>query len=119
PTRRSMMRPDAHWRGRARSSSSSSPCVRTKVMAQARRCRVRSFVLTALLAVLAPSASADIRAFNTALKSGDYRAASAAAAETWPGLDKAAPDIAVTAREFAWVSMLAGDPGKAQAYSSF
>jgi hypothetical protein len=88
-------------------------------MAQARRCRVRNFVLAAVLAVLAPSASADIRAFNTALKAGDYRAASAAAAETWPGLDKAAPDIAVTAREFAWVSMLAGDPGKAQAYSSF
>jgi hypothetical protein len=71
------------------------------------------------MAALAPSASADIRAFNAALKAGDYRAASAAAAETWPGLDKASPDIAVTAREFAWVSMLAGDPGKAQAYTSF
>jgi hypothetical protein len=69
--------------------------------------------------LVAAPALADIRAFNTALKAGDYRAASTAAAETWPGLDKAAPDIAVTAREFAWVAMLAGDPGKAQAYSSF
>ena len=88
-------------------------------MARARRRRVSGLVLAAALAMLAPAASADIRAFNAAVTAGDYRAASAAAAETWPALDKAAPDIAVVAREFAWVSMLAGDPGKAQAYTSF
>jgi len=71
-----------------------------------------------LCAAILP-AHADIKAFNAAVTAGDFKAASAAAAETWPALDKAAPDIAVTAREFAWVSMLAGDPARAQAYTGF
>jgi hypothetical protein len=73
----------------------------------------------ACIAASAAPASADIAAFNAAVKVGDYRAASAAAAQTWPTLDKAAPDIAIVAREFAWASMLAGDPRGAQVYSSF
>jgi TonB family protein len=64
-------------------------------------------------------ASADIRSFNTAAKAGDYKTAAAVAAETWPGLDKAQPDIAIIAREFAWAAMQAGDPKTAQVYSGF
>lgn len=67
----------------------------------------------------ATPASADIAAFNVAVRAGDYRAASAAAAQTWPTLDKAAPDIAIVAREFAWAAMLANDPRSAQTYASF
>jgi len=71
------------------------------------------------LALLAAPAHADLRAFNTAVSAGDFRAASAAAAETWPQLSMADPDIAIIAREFAWASMLAGEPSRAQAYTSF
>jgi hypothetical protein len=78
-------------------------------------------LLSCLIAalVLAAPASADIKAFNAAAKAGDYKAAAAAAAEMWPAMDKTAPDIALTAREFGWIAMLAGDPRAAQVYSGF
>lgn len=81
---------------------------------------VRQFLVSlAAVFALASPASADIASFNAAVKAGDYRAASLAAAQTWPTLDKTTPDIAIVAREFAWASMLAGDPRNAQVYSSF
>ncbi|MDP3737009.1 MAG: hypothetical protein Q8R02_06445 [Hyphomonadaceae bacterium] len=64
-------------------------------------------------------AFADIKAFNQAVRAADFRAASIEAADTWPELDKSAPEIAVVAREFAWVSMLAGQPAAAEVYSRF
>jgi hypothetical protein len=67
----------------------------------------------------AAPAFADIREFNAAVKSRDYRMASIVAAETWPQLDKSSPDIAVIAREFSWVAMLAGQPAAAQVYARF
>ncbi|HEX5005926.1 MAG TPA: hypothetical protein VFV70_02370, partial [Hyphomonadaceae bacterium] len=67
----------------------------------------------------AAPASADIREFNSAVNARDYRMASIAAAETWPQLDKSAPDIAIIAREFSWVAMLAGQPAAAQVYARF
>lgn len=73
----------------------------------------------AALFVLATPASADIRAFNAAVQSGDYRAAVAAANETWPGLDHAGPDAVSVAREFGWVAMLAGQPNVALVYAKF
>lgn len=76
-----------------------------------------SCLMAALL--LAAPAFADLKSFNAAAKAGDYKAAAAAAAEMWPTLDKAAPDIAVVAREFGWVAMLADDPRAAQVYSGF
>ena len=66
-----------------------------------------------------PHAFADIREFNAAVGSRDYRVASIVAAETWPQLDKSSPSIAVIAREFSWVSMLAGQPAAAQVYARF
>lgn len=64
-------------------------------------------------------AFADIKSFNQAVRAADFRAASIVAADTWPELDKSAPEIAVVAREFAWVSMLAGQPAAAEVYSRF
>lgn len=72
-----------------------------------------------LLAGLSAPASADIRAFNAAVQKGDYRAAVAAANETWPALDQAGPDAASIAREFGWVAMLAGQPSAALTYAKF
>jgi hypothetical protein len=74
--------------------------------------------MAGLMLLVAP-ASADIRTFNQAVRASDYRAASIAAADTWPELDKSAPEIAIVAREFAWVSMLAGQPAAAEVYSRF
>lgn len=73
----------------------------------------------AALFVLASPASADIRSFNAAVQSGDYRAAVLAANETWPGIDQAGPSAAGIAREFGWVAMLAGQPNVALVYSKF
>jgi hypothetical protein len=64
-------------------------------------------------------AEADIREFNTAVNARDYRMASIVAAETWPQLDKSSPEIAVIAREFSWIAMLAGQPAAAQVYARF
>lgn len=74
--------------------------------------------LAALLVLTAP-ASADIRSFNAAVQSGDYRAAVLAANETWPGIDQTGPSAAGIAREFGWVAMLAGQPNVALVYSKF
>ncbi|HVY88335.1 MAG TPA: hypothetical protein VG942_05665 [Hyphomonadaceae bacterium] len=72
------------------------------------------------LAVLgAGPAAADIAAFNAAVKAGDYKAAAAAAADTWPTLKQSDPQIAIVAREFAWATMLAGDPKSAKTYAGF
>jgi hypothetical protein len=84
-------------------------------------CRVtRALVLwLAGMLVLAGTAFADIREFNAAVTARDYRMASIVAAETWPQLDKSSPQIAVIAREFSWVAMLAGQPAAAQVYARF
>ena len=82
---------------------------------------IRKLAGTALVALLALSmpASADIRAFNAAVQSGDYRAAVIAANETWPSIDRNGPDAVSVAREFGWVAMLAGQPNVALVYSKF
>lgn len=72
----------------------------------------------AALSLLTAPASADIRAFNAAVQAGDYRAAVAAANETWPSIQNT-PDAAAIAREFGWVAMLAGQPNVALTYSRF
>jgi hypothetical protein len=85
--------------------------------------RVVFSLAAALCAVIgllsAPPASADIREFNAAVMQQDFRAASIVAAETWPQLDKSSPEIAIVAREFGWVAMLADQPAAAQVYARF
>ncbi len=78
--------------------------------------RAVPFALAALALISAP-ARADIRAFNAAVKSGDYAAALAEADATWPTLNQG--NAALAAREFAWVAMLAGEPMRALPYSRF
>lgn len=77
-----------------------------------------AWVAAALAFVTAP-AFADINAFNAAVQRGDYRAALAAANETWPSIDRAGPDAATAAREFGWIAMLAGQPATALTYAKF
>ena len=79
----------------------------------------RIWACAALLAASIAPASADIRAFNAAVQSGDYRAAVIAANETWPAIDRAGPDAASVAREFGWIAMLANQPATALVYSKF
>lgn len=81
--------------------------------------RIRLACGIAALASLCAPAHADIRAFNAAVQSGDYRAAVAAANETWPAIDRAGPDAAAVAREFGWIAMLAGQPSTALTYARF
>ena len=81
--------------------------------------RLRTITALAVLAGMAAPAHADIRAFNAAVQSGDYRTAAAEAETTWQTLDRTGADTAAIAREFAWVSMLAGDPSSALVYTRF
>lgn len=57
---------------------------------------------------LAGSAIADIKSFNAAVKAGDYKAAAAAAEDTWKTWDKTDPDTALLAREFGFAALVAG-----------
>lgn len=68
---------------------------------------------------LAASAHADIRAFNAAVVKADYKTAAAEAASTWPGLDKARPDIGAIAREFGIASYMAGEYQAAKTFGDF
>lgn len=68
-------------------------------------------------ALLVMPASADIGAYNAAVKAGDYKKAAAEAAATWPTLDQSRADIALIAREFGFVSFVAGDFAAAQTFA--
>lgn len=82
--------------------------------------RRRQWVLAAAaLAGLCAPASADIRSFNAAVQSGDYRSAVVAANDTWPTIDRTSPDAASIAREFGWIAMLADQPATALLYARF
>ncbi len=72
----------------------------------------------ACLAICA-TAFADIKAYNAAIGRGDYAVAASEAEGVWQKFDKTLPEAAVTAREFAWISMLAGQPEKARVYARF
>lgn len=77
---------------------------------------LRGLLLAAGIVALAAPAMADIRSFNAAMKAKDYKAAAAAAASTWPGLDKSRKDLAVIAREFGFAAYLSGDFAAAKTY---
>ena len=77
---------------------------------------LRGLMLAAVVSVLAATASADIKSFNAAMQVKDYKAAAAAAASTWPGLDKSRKDLAIIAREFGFAAYLAGDFAAAKMY---
>jgi TonB family protein len=72
-----------------------------------------------LFASAALPAAADIAAFNAAVKKGDYAAAAAEAAATWPTLDKSREDIALIAREFGFIAFAARDYAAAKTFAKF
>lgn len=74
--------------------------------------------LTALLFVAAP-ASADIKAYNAAVAAGDYKKAAAEAKAVWAGWDRKRADTALIAREFGYISYVAGDYTAARDYGQF
>ncbi len=74
--------------------------------------------LVATLAVVA-SAYADLPAFNRAVQQSDFQAAAKAACSTWGTIDRKRPEIAIIAREFAWMAMLANRPVDANTYTTF
>jgi TonB family protein len=60
-----------------------------------------------------------MRAFNAAVKAGDYKTAAAEAKTTWPSWNKTDPDTAIVAREFGFASYVAGDYAAARDYGQF
>lgn len=79
----------------------------------------RNLAIAATLAALALPAFADMKAFNAAVKAGDYKTAAAEAKATWPTWNKADPDTATVAREFGFASYVAGDFAAAREYGVF
>lgn len=75
------------------------------------------FVLASLLA-LGP-AHADMKAFNAAVRAGDYKTAAVEAKGAWATFDKTSADTAVVAREFGFASYVAGDYAAAREYGLF
>ena len=73
----------------------------------------------ACAAGLAFGASAGIPEFNDAMRRGDIQAASVEAVDTWESWDKTHPDTALMAREFGFVSMLAGNYEAARDFARF
>lgn len=72
--------------------------------------------VAAFAALMAEAAFADIRSFNDAMQTNDYKKAAAEAASTWPTLDKTRLDLGVIAREFGMAAYLAGDYAAARTY---
>jgi len=71
---------------------------------------VRAVVAGVLVGLLAAStASADIAAFNAAIRAQDFKAAAVAAQEIWPTIPADDPQRALIANEFAFASYMAGE----------
>lgn len=69
--------------------------------------------------LLAGPALADMKAFNEAVKAGNYKVASAEAKTTWQTWDKSDRDTAIVAREFGFAAYVAGDFAAAKEYGQF
>jgi len=70
-------------------------------------------------AVVAGAALADIAGFNAAVKAGDYKTAAVEAKSAWAAWDRSDPDTALIAREFGFVSYMAGDYAAARDFGEF
>ncbi len=67
---------------------------------------------------MALPAFADIKSFNAAMHTKDYRKAAAEAATTWPTLDKGRADLPIIANEFGFASLMATDYEAARTYAT-
>ena len=74
-----------------------------------RRWISRILVVFAVLLLGVAPAMADIKAFNAAVKAGNYKQAAVEAKSVWATWDRQDRDTAVMAREFGFVSYVAGD----------
>lgn len=86
--------------------------------------QLKSWVKPVLAAILlglagATPASADIKAYNAAVTAGDYKKAAAEAKATWATWDKTDSKTALFAREFGFISYVAGDYAAAREFGEF
>jgi TonB family protein len=79
----------------------------------------RGVIAFACAAALTIPAFADIKAFNAAVKVGDYKTAAAEAKSTWASWDKTHTDTATMAREFGFAAYVAGDFAAARDFGQF
>lgn len=79
----------------------------------------RVLAACAMVLLVAAPASADIKAFNAAVKAGNYQQAAAEAKTVWATWDRQDRDTAIMAREFGFVSYVAGDYAAARDYGLF
>lgn len=75
-------------------------------------------VLLVALSMAAP-ATADIKAYNAAVTSGDFKRAAVEAKAVWAAWDRQRPDTAVIAREFGYISYRGLDYAAAREYGEF
>src|SRR5262245_40175476 len=73
----------------------------------------------AVTAILAAPAFADIKAYNAAVKAGDYKTAAAEAEAIWKTWDKTSADTALMAREFGFSALVSGRNDLAQSFGNF
>jgi TonB family protein len=70
-------------------------------------------------ACMAPAAFADLKAFNAAVRAGDYKQAAAEAEATWKAWDTADPQTALLAREFGFAALVSGRYDLARQFGEF
>jgi TonB family protein len=80
---------------------------------------LRGLVAMALAAVVAAPAGADIKAFNAAVRAGDYKTAAAEAEGIWKTWDASDEQTALIAREFGFASLVAGRNDLARQFGQF
>jgi TonB family protein len=80
---------------------------------------LRGLVAFAAGLAISTPAFGDLKSYNAAVVRGDFPAAAAEAQTIWSTFDKTRADAVVTAREFAWTSMLAGQRDKAKVYATW
>ena len=80
----------------------------------------RSACAALVLAIAAATpAFADIKAYNAAVKAGDYKTAAAEAETIWQTWNKSDPDTALMAREFGFAALVSGRNELAQTFGKF
>jgi hypothetical protein len=79
----------------------------------------RGLAAAALAACLALPAFADIKAFNAAVKAGDYKTAAAEADVIWKTWDIKDPQTAAVAREFGFAALVSGRNDLAKQFGQF
>lgn len=76
-------------------------------------------VVICAMGLLAPAALADVKAFNKAVKAGDYKAAASEAEATWKTWDTSDAQTALLAREFGFAALISGRNELARQFGDF